>query len=67
MVWAVLDWGKLKPSEKVELAIGMCDFVLEVCAEGVKAQFPGISEKELVEKVRERLEWSKRWRKRGGV
>jgi hypothetical protein len=63
----MVDLGRLKPSEKVELAIGMCDFVLEVCAEGIRVQFPSISEKEIIEKLRERLEWSKRWRKRSGV
>ena len=57
--------GRLKPEEKVNLAIGMSDFVVHVCAEGIKAQNPNISEKELIEKLRERFEWSKRWRRRG--
>jgi len=67
VVWAVVDWEELKPEERVDLAIGMSDVVVRVCAEGVRAQYPDISEEELIEKVRERLEWSKRWRKRGGV
>jgi len=39
---------------------------VRICAEGIKAQFPSISDKELMEKLRERLEWSKRWQKREG-
>ncbi|MDH7477089.1 MAG: hypothetical protein QHH17_01760 [Candidatus Bathyarchaeota archaeon] len=57
--------GRLKPEEKVNLAIGLSDFVVRVCAEGIKAQNPNITERELVEKLRERFEWSKRWRRRG--
>jgi hypothetical protein len=52
--------GRLKPEEKVNLAIGMSDVCIRVCAEGVRAQFPGISEKELIERVRERLMFGKR-------
>jgi len=62
-----VDWEELKPEERADLAVGMSDVVVRVCAEGVRAQYPDISEEELIEKVRERLEWSKRWRKRGGV
>ena len=56
--------GRLKPEEKVAIAIDMTDACVRICAEGIKAQCPGISEEELLEKLRERLEWSKRWRKR---
>ena len=43
MVWcACVDkdaerLGRLKPEEKVTLAIGMSDFVVRVCADGIKA------------------------------
>jgi hypothetical protein len=47
------------------MALGMSDAVVCICAEGIKAQNPDITEKELIEKLRERIEWSKRWRKRG--
>jgi hypothetical protein len=57
--------GRLKPEEKVMMAIGMSDFAVQVCAAGIKAQNPNISDEELIEKLRERFEWSKRWRKRG--
>jgi hypothetical protein len=55
--------GRLKPEERINLAIGMSDFSIRVCAEGVRNANPGISEKELIERVRERLMFDKR---RGG-
>ena len=51
----MVDWEELKPEERVDLAVGMSDVVVRVCAEGVRAQYPDISDEELVEKVRERL------------
>jgi len=58
--------GRLKPEEKVAMAIEMTDLCVNICAAGIKAQHPDISEEELIAKLRERLEWSKRWRKREG-
>jgi len=55
---------RLKPEEKVNMAIGMTDVCVSVCAEGIKAQHPGISEEELLEKLRERVEYVKRLRQR---
>jgi len=54
---------RLKPEERVNLAVGMSDVCIRVCADGVGDQNPGISEEELIERVRERLEWSKRYQK----
>jgi hypothetical protein len=54
----------LKPEEKLAIAMDMTDACVRICAEGIKAQYPGISEEELLEKLRERLEWSKRRGKR---
>lgn len=56
--------GRLKPEEKLALAIEMTDACVSICAAGIKAQYPGISEEALLEKLRERVEWSKRRRKR---
>ncbi|MBE0512627.1 hypothetical protein IBX38_06220 [Candidatus Bathyarchaeota archaeon] len=56
---------RLRPEEKVNVAIDMSDVCVRICAEGVRAQFPDITEQELVERLRERIEWSGRWRKRG--
>ena len=51
--------GHLKPEQKVLIAIDMTDGCLRVCADGIRQQFPGISDEELLEKLRERLEWAK--------
>lgn len=62
------DWlriGRLLPEVKVGMAIDMTEACVRVCAAGIRAQNPDMSEQELMEKLRERLEWSKRWRKRG--
>jgi len=67
-VWSgcqLVDWSRLKPEEKVNMAIDMTDTVVHICAEGIKAQHPDITEEELIEKLRERFAWMKRWRRRG--
>jgi len=61
---AGLDWRRLKREEKVNMAIDMTDACVGVCAEGLKAQYPEITEEELLERLRERLAWAKRWRRR---
>ena len=61
-MWLVVK--RLKPEERVALAMDMTEAMVRVCAEGIRAQCPDIAEKELIERLRERLEWTKRWRKR---
>lgn len=56
---------RLRPEERVNLAVGMSDVCVRVCADGVRDGDPSVSEKELVERVRERLLFSKR--RRSGV
>ena len=58
--------GNLKPEEKVAIAIDMTDACVRVCSAGIRAQCPDITEAELNEKLRKRLEWSKRPRKHEG-
>jgi hypothetical protein len=58
------DWQRLKPEERVDLAVNMSDVCIRVCAEGVKAQYPNISEEKLIELVRERLMFEKNLRRR---
>ena len=55
--------GRLPSEGKVNMAMDMTESMVRVCAEGIRARYPDITEKELMEKLRERLEWSKRWRK----
>jgi hypothetical protein len=47
--------GRLKPEEKVNLAIDISDVVVRICAEGIRARFPSISDGEIIKKLRERL------------
>lgn len=52
------DWkrvGRLPGEVKVNMAIEMSDVCVRVCADGVRDQNPGVSEGEVVERVRERL------------
>jgi hypothetical protein len=58
--------GRLQPEVKVNMAMDLTEAMVRVCAEGIRAQYPDITEKELIERLRERLEWSKRWGKREG-
>ena len=51
--------GHLKPEQKVLIAIDMTDGCTRVCAEGIRQQYPGISDAELLGKLRERIEWAK--------
>ena len=57
--------GRLPPEEKVAIAIDMTRACLRLSIEGVKSQNPGIGEEELVEKLRERIEYAKRQKRRG--
>lgn len=56
--------GGLKSEEKVNIAIDMSDVCVRVCAEGIRAEFKGIGDEELLERMRERIAWAKRWRRR---
>ncbi len=48
----------------MNLAVNMSDVCIRVCVDGVKAQYPNISEEELIELVRERLMFEKNLRRR---
>lgn len=54
---------RLKPEEKVNLAINMTDVCVRICADAVRDVHPTIEEEELVEMVRERLAYRKRTRR----
>jgi hypothetical protein len=58
--------GCLRPEEKVAIAIDMTDACVRVCRAGIRAQCPDISEAEVNEKLKRRLEWQKRRRKQEG-
>jgi hypothetical protein len=52
--------GTLKPEEKVLLCMDMTDGCLQIRADGIRNLFPEISEEQLFNELRQRLEWSKR-------
>jgi len=54
-----LSWDKLKPEEKVNLAIGMTDVCAHICADAVSDQNRDLKEEELMERVRERISFGK--------
>ena len=54
-----LSWDKLKPEEKVNLAISMTDVCVHVCADAVRDLNRGLREEEIVERVRERIMFGK--------
>jgi len=55
-----LNYRKLKPEEKVNLAINMTDVCVKICAEGIKNKNPNITEKQLEKKLREIILLQKR-------
>jgi len=63
VVWVSVR--RLRSEERVNLAVGMSDVCVRVCADGIRDGDPSVSEEELVLRVRERLLFSKR--RRSGV
>jgi len=55
-----LNLKKLRPEEKVNLAINMTDVVVRICVDSIKDQNPSIAEAQLMERVRERIMYQKR-------
>ncbi|MBS7637190.1 hypothetical protein KEJ37_07700 [Candidatus Bathyarchaeota archaeon] len=53
----------MKREQRVGLAVDMSDVCIMVCAEGVKAQNPRLSDEALIELVRERLMYEKNLRR----
>jgi len=56
----VLSQDKLSPEEKVNLAIGMTDVCVRVCADAVRYRNRALREDEVIERVRERIMYAKR-------
>jgi hypothetical protein len=57
-VWLSVE--RMKPEERVNLAVCMSDVCVRVCADSVRDGNPSVTEEELVERVRARLLFSKR-------
>jgi len=61
----LLPLDHLKPEEKVNIAIGMTDLCVLVCADAVRDQYSTIEDEELMERVRERIMFGKRREREG--
>lgn len=55
-----LDYKKLSSDEKVNLMISMVDACTRICADGIRDRNKNISDKELMEKLRDRILYNKR-------
>ena len=53
------ELGKLPSERKVEIMMDMTSACVRICADGIRAQNPDITETELLEKLRERVQWRK--------
>jgi hypothetical protein len=51
--------GRLKPEEKVNMAIDMTEAMVEACVGGIKAGNPKMTEQELMKELRRRLRSTK--------
>ena len=56
---APLSAGELKPKERVNLAIGMIDARIRVCAEGIRHRDRALTEEEVRERIRERIMYAR--------
>jgi hypothetical protein len=55
--------GRLKPEEKVNMAIDMSQAMLEACGAGIRAANPKMTEQELMKELRRRLRLMKQWQR----
>ena len=55
----LLSSVKLKPEERVNLAIGMTDACVRVCVEGILNRSRSLTDEEVKEKVRERITYAR--------
>jgi len=50
-----MDLKKLTPEEKAILAMDMTDAVTRICADGIRDRNPAITDEELIEEIRKRI------------
>lgn len=48
------------------MAVDMTEAMVGVCMEGIKAQKPHMTNKELLKELRGRLKWAKKWQTQSG-
>ena len=50
-----LDVSELSPEKKIRLTIEMTDAVTSICADGIRANNPEITDVELIKEIRRRI------------
>ena len=60
MTDAELSWARLKPEDRVRVAIEMTNVVTQICADGVKETHPKITDEELISLLRRRFSFGRR-------
>ena len=55
-----MSWSRLKPEEKVALAVGMVDVVTRICTDSVKEKNPSISDVNLIRILRRRFQFGRK-------
>jgi hypothetical protein len=53
-------WSRLKPEERVKVAVGMVDVVTRICADSERERNPGITEDALITILRRRFRFGRR-------
>lgn len=54
------DWSRISGEDKVNACLDMSEFVVQVCAAGIRTSRPDITDEELLLELRKRFKWSKR-------
>jgi len=52
---------RLKPEEKVKMAIEMTDAVVKICADGIRDQYPSFTEEQVQKELAKRVNYQKRF------
>ena len=55
-----MDPGKLRPEDKVKLAVEMTDFCVRVCADGIAESTEKLSKQMALNELRKRIKFLKR-------
>jgi len=50
-----LNISKLSPEEKIKITIEMTEAVTRICADGIKANNPDITDEKLIQEIRRRI------------
>ena len=50
-----MNISKISPEEKIRITIEMTDAVTRICAERIKANNPDITDEELIQEIRRRI------------